>query len=131
MTEKTIHPVIYAEMWRRVMAGAEFDEDGNVQGEADGFGSSFSAGFPSSVYQNPADEKWVWVWAEDFTPEQEAEWTALWKEARVASEPLPDLSDVYNTLRLYYRAEAPTTAQTVMALKGVIRVLREQAKDDD
>ena len=41
------------------------------------------------------------------------------------------LSNEYNVLRAYYGESSPTGAQTAQALKAVIRVLREQAKDDD
>lgn len=130
MTEKTFPPALYAAVWRYVMPGAMFDEDGNLEIEPEAV-SPFSAGYPSSVYQLPSTEDWVWTWADDFTPEQETEWAALYKKARQLAEPSADLSNEYNVLRAYYGESSPTGAQTVQALKAVIRVLREQAKDDD
>jgi len=127
-TEKTVPASLYAELWRYVLPDAVFDEEGNVEPEGDAE-SPFSGGYPSSVYE--MDPDWVWVWAEDFTPEQEAEWDDIVKRARRRTEPMPPLQDEWDAMRAYYNAPSPTEAQTVTTLKAVIKVLREQYKEED
>lgn len=87
---------------------------------------------PPQVYSNPDENTTRWEWDVDLTPEEEAAFDAAVLSAKsgIDMQRYADIRTELSGLRNYYLLDTPTNAQSIQAIKAIIKVLRAMLKDE-